>query len=473
MLDTRTEIQALLGRMEFRSGRALVKLLACLLLALVMAFLPEHAGLSDAGRWTLFILLFAAGLWITEAIAAFAVALLVIAMQIAILGRPGGVFATAPNDWEIFVRPWASPVIWLFFGGFVLAEAATKTGLDRWLARRVLGRFGTRPDRVLLGVMAVTFFFSMFVSNTATTAMMVAVMAPLVGSLAPGDPYARALLLGVPFAANLGGMGTIIGSPPNAIAAGVLGPAHAVDFLTWMLAGVPPALVLLLVAWLYLRWRYPGTAPVSLQALDRAPEVAHGRAPLERWKRWWVVLVFVVTVGLWLTGAWHGVPSPVVSFVPIVAFAVVGVLDADDIRRLHWDVLLMLAGGLSLGVGVAETGLAQWLVGVLPVQGLGVVALAMALAYLTALVSNFMSNTAAANILVPIGLALAAGSEAQVVVPMALGASAAMCLPISTPPNAIAFASRKLAAGDFLRGGLVIGVLAPAVAVAWCWLVFR
>jgi sodium-dependent dicarboxylate transporter 2/3/5 len=133
----------------------------------------------------------------------------------------------------------------------------------------------------------------------------------------------------------------------------------------------------------------------------------------------------------------------------------------------------MLAGGLSLGVAVAETGLARWFVDALPVADLGMLPLALALAYLTSFVSNFMSNTAAANILVPIGAALAVGFEALVVVPMALSASAAMCLPISTPPNAVAFASGRVSSGDLLRGGLLIGAVAPALSVAWSAILYR
>ena len=471
MLDTRSEIQSLLGRIEFSSGRALSKFVACAVVAAAAALLPDYPGLSDAGRWTLFILVFAAGLWVTEAIAAFAVALLVIALEIAILGRPGGVYATTVTDWEIFVQPWSSPLLWLFFGGFVLAQAVSKTALDRWLALKVLGRFGRRPDNVLLGVMAVTFIFSMFISNTATAAMMLAVTAPLVGTRSLADPYARTLVLGIPFAANIGGMGTIIGSPPNAIAAGALIGVKEIDFPRWMLAGLPPAVVLLVLAWLYLRWRHPvSEVAVDLSALAE-PQLE--RPMLPRWKRWLVAVVFAATVGLWLMGPLHKIPSPVISFLPIVAFAVAGVLDAEGVRRLQWDVLLMLAGGLSLGVAVAETGLASWLVEALPLAGLGMLPLALSLAYLTSFVSNFMSNTAAANILVPIGAALAVGFEAQVVVPMALSASAAMCLPISTPPNAVAFASGRVSTGELLRGGLLIGAVAPALAVAWCFAIYH
>lgn len=466
MLDTRAEIQALLGRLEFSSGRALVKVCGCLAAASLIALLPEHQGLADAGRWVLFILVLAAGLWVTEAVPAFAVALAVIALEIGILGRPGGVFATGPDDWEVFVRPWSSPLLWLFFGGLVLARAAERTGLDRWFSARVLGLFGDRPGAVLMAVMAVTFVFSMFMSNTATAAMMLSVIAPVVASLKSGDPFGKGLLLGVAFGANIGGMGTIIGTPPNAIAAGSLAATQPIGFPLWMLLGVPVGVCLAGIVWLYLRLAFPcRSGRIALHALSDGGASA---ARLPQWQRLLVMGVFFATVGLWLTEALHGIPTSVVSFLPISVFAVGGVLGVQDIRSLPWDVLLLIAGGLALGVGVSETGLADWLVMRLPLSGMGAIAVTLLFAFGAAVLSNFMSNTAAANVLIPIVLAAGGAAGAATVVPVALGASAAMCLPIATPPNALAATSGRLGPRDFLVGGLIVGGLTPVLAVIWC-----
>lgn len=138
MLDTRREVLRLWGKLEFYSRRALFKSIGRLALAISIAFLPNYAGLSDAARWTLFILTLRAGLWVTEAIPSFSVAMLIIALEIMILGKPGGVFARDASDWEMFVQPWASPIMWLFLGGLVLGEAAQVTGLDRLFSRHVL-----------------------------------------------------------------------------------------------------------------------------------------------------------------------------------------------------------------------------------------------------------------------------------------------------------------------------------------------
>ncbi len=463
MLDTRTYVQEMLGRFEFRSGRELAKSAGCVAVAALVAFVPEHAGLTEEGRRALFILVLAAGLWVTEAMAAFAVALVVMALEIRLLGGlgRGGVETEA---WLRFLRPWSSPIIWLFLGGFALAKAASRTGLDRTLASRVLEWSGGRPGRTLLGAMGLTFAFSMFMSNTATTAMMLAAVGPIVAGLRRDEPFAKALLLGIPLAANLGGMGTIIGSPPNAIAAATLAPAQPIGFSLWMLVAVPPSLVLAGVALLYLRHRYPaGVARIELGGLAHPGEEARR---LPRWKQWLVMGMFFITVGLWMTGELHGIPLPVVSFLPITVFAATGVLEDSDVRGFQWDVLLLVAGGLSLGVAVAETGLARWLVGFVP-EGLGKMGLALVLAFLASGLSNFMSNTAAANILVPLGAALGTAVDPTVVVPIALGASAAMCLPISTPPNALAFSSGKVAAREFLGPGLLMGALAPPLAALW------
>ncbi|MCF7905071.1 MAG: DASS family sodium-coupled anion symporter [Candidatus Marinimicrobia bacterium] len=469
MLDTRRQAGRLLGALQISSTTRFLKLISAAIVAAVIAFVPNYTGLDPAPMWTLFILIFAAGLWLTEAIPAFAVAILIIALEILILGEPGGVFAKGPNDWQMFVAPWASPIMWLFLGGFVLGQAAQSTGLDRMMARFVLRGFGTNPSIILLGAMGITFLFSMFMSNTATTAMMMSVMAPVISALKKEDPFAKALLLGIPFAANVGGMATIIGSPPNAIAAGLLSESHDINFIQWMIAGLPPALILFFVAWLFLKTAHPAQeAKLDLRGLEWETRTG---SQMPMWKRLLVLPVFMVAVLLWMTGPLHGMPTAVVSFLPITVFAVAGILNAAEVRRLNWDVLILLAGGLSLGIAIQKTGLAEWLLGLLPLGSLGMMALAFLMAYATTILSNFMSNTAATNILAPLAIAVAVGFEPIIVIPLALGASAAMCLPISTPPNAIAFATGKLKSTDFLKGGLIMGVLGPLVAVLWIfWL---
>lgn len=452
-----------------KNSLVLAKCLGSLLVAVLVAFVPSYVGLESDARTALFILVLAAGLWITEGMPAFAVGLLVIGLAVVMLGRSIGVAEGSTGDWEKYLATWGSPLIWLFFGGFVLAQAAEKTGLSTWISRNILGRLGRRPAHLLAGCMLITFVFSMFISNTAATIMMVAVVMPIVKSMHHADRFRSGLLIGIAVAANLGGMATIIGSPPNAIAVGALRNVIEIDFLRWSLIAAPPAFMLLMIAWCYLAVRFGSWAmSIDLKPLQQAAE----GTKLPRWKIGTVMLVFTVTILLWLTQGIHGIPVTVVSFLPICIFTALGILDSDDVCRLRWDVLLLIAGGLSLGLAVTDTGLANWMVGQLPLASLGVLGLSLTLAFVTAIVSNFMSNTAAANILVPIAMVASVGTEAQVVIPLAIGASAAMALPISTPPNAIVFSSKEVRTPQLMECGLLIGLLAPIISTFWCnWVV--
>lgn len=462
----------------WRPSSRILLFAACFAAALVLALWAQEAStLQRAPVRALFILAFAAALWVTEAIPAFAVGILVLGLQILLLGNPTtGIFATSDRDWEGFVDVLGHPLVWLFFGGFVMAEGMEVTRLDRALAVRVLGRFGSSPARLLAGVMGVTFGLSMFMSNTATTAMMLALVAPLVESRPAGDGTARALLLGVAVAANLGGMGSLIGTPPNAIAVGALGEVEGgpgVSFLSWLAVGLPPALLLLAGAWAAIQWR-SDRGDAAFESPFPAAARAEEDPPVPPWQTRTVALTLLATVALWLGTGWHGAPTAAVSFLPIVVFTASGILGIERIRGLPYDVLFLLAGGLALGRVVTDTGLSAWLVASMPLEGMGLAGMAAVLALLTVALSNFMSNTAAANILVPIGVSMAAGASsdpaaaAQLVLPVALCASVAMCLPVATPPNALAYASGRLSAGDLLRMGAVVGAAGVGVTLAWC-----
>lgn len=463
--------------LEISSPRRVLLFSLCLAIALAASWVAgADSGLSPAGRRALFILVFAAGLWVTEAIPPFATGILVIGLKILLLGNPAaGVSATRDTEWEEFVVVIGHPLVWLFFGGFVMAAGMARTGLDRQLAAIVLGRLGGRPPAVLLGVMGITFTLSMFISNTATTAMTLSLLAPLLASLPSGDRYARGLLLGVAAAANLGGMGSLIGSPPNAIAVGALAsldPPVDVSFLDWMLLGLPPAVVLLVATWAAISRLYSfegerlPTDPWRAESESDEP-----RAP--RWQRLVTAATLLFTVGLWLSTEWHGIPATAISFVPIVMFTLTGVVGSVQLRTLSWDVLFLLAGGLALGETLTQTGLSSWIVNSVAPAELGLVGLAFLLSYVTLVLSNVMSNTAAANIMVPLGATLAAGHGTTLSIPIALAASLAMCLPISTPPNALVFSSGRCETRDFIRLGVAVGLAGPAVAIAWIALVFR
>lgn len=475
-LDTRAEAQRQIGLFQRKLAIAVTKVAAAILVSLLIVLVPEWIGwsvfqeLDSDGRFTLGLLAFAAFLWISEAIPAFAVAVLVIGLEVVVLGMPGGFFAPTGDTkaWQQFVAPWASPLMWLFLGGFVLAAGTEKTGLDRWMAATVLSRASGNPVAILATSMGITFVLSMFMSNTATATMMIAVLAPLVATGAGGNQFATALYLAIPISANVGGMATIIGTPPNALASTALstqGFQDIASFAGWMKVGVLPAVILAIFAFLYLWFRYLRKAPDSSPpALTHEPG---DPSPERRMQFIVVVIVFFLTVGLWMTESLHGIPAPVTAFFPMVAFAATGVLGPHDVRSLPWDILLLLGGGLALGKAVQVTGLAEWLGNLIPDTWSGIY-LMCGFAFLAVLLSNLMSNTATASLLIPLGVGLAGENElAPLLAVIALSCSSAMALPISTPPNAVAYATGKVSSKDLLVVGLIMAVLGPAVAIAW------
>jgi len=447
----------------------------CGLVAVLVAGLPSYPGLSAEGRWSLGIVVLAAGLWMTEALPAFAVALLVIGLQVVVLGRPGILGDGTGPGWEPFVAPWASGPMWLFLGGLVMARAAERMGLDRWVAGSALAWTRGRPSRLLPVLLFLAFGLSMFMSNTATAALMLAILRPALSVLPKESKVPARLLVGLAFAANLGGMGTLIGTPPNAIAAALLEPTAPVDFLHWMLMALPPALLLLGLLWW---WKSRGLDQEPDLQLPPMSAAAGGVSDAVPWRVKTTGVVMLLTVLLWMTGSLHGIPTGAVGLVPLVVLPLFGVIRAADVRSIDWDVLILLAGGLSLGVGIDRSGLAGWLAGGVQSAGFNAWQAALALGWMTALLSNLMSNTAAANILLPVTLSVARatgdGDSVQgLVIPVALACSLGMALPISTPPNAIVYASGRLRASDYVGPGLFLFLIGPPLAVGWCLLVGR
>jgi sodium-dependent dicarboxylate transporter 2/3/5 len=477
--SSRGKIKKILNRFHFSVNRAILLFLLSFLIATSVAFVPEYQGMNEASNWTLFILVFAAMLWTTEAIPAFAVSIFLIGLEIIILGHEDGVFAKGPNDWKIFLLPWASSLIFLFIGGFVLSIASSKTQLDIWIAKKVLCISGTKPTSILTGVMVVTFVFSMFISNTATTTMMLSVALPIIASLKQGNPFGKALLIGIAAAANIGGMGTIIGTPPNAIAVGALGDS-APSFLGWMMYAIPPALIIIVIVRFLLLKIYPSNQEniddSFMARIDSSHKTTEGkRIPL--WHKKVVIAIFLTTISLWLTSSIHGLPVTVIAFLPIVAFTLTGIIDEEDIRSLPWDILLLITGGLSLGLAVSKTGLASWLANSIPLASFDLLVVVVLFAFMVVIISNFMSNTAATNILIPMVIAIVTGFNVDnalltsAIIIVALSASNAMMLSVSTPPNAIVYSSELIKSKDFLILGLFVGAVGPIFIITWVWMV--
>lgn len=474
MLDSRRHIKKFTD-LGFRHSapKALIKFFLSFVFAWIVAYLLPLEGLSGDAQSAFFILLFAAALWISEAIPAFAVSLLLIAMEILMLGFHGFHFG-GKSDWAKFLEPWGSPLVFLFFAGFIMANAAAKTGLDHWLAGKVLLFAGEKPHNVLTGLMGITFLLSMFISNTATAAMMITVLTPILASLRSDNPFQKGALLAIAVSANIGGMGTIIGTPPNAIAVGILGE-NAPDFLTWMTIALPPALLSILLFRYLLIKLYPSNeAAIDLEHI-KTLTIKHNTKD-NRLNRWIVIVVFMATVCLWLTSPLHHIPTTVVSFLPVIAFTVFGITDVENIAELRWDVIILIVGGLSLGLAISDTGLAQWMADTLAPKNTTLVILALFFCYGVVTVSNFMSNTAASNIMLPIIAAITATSGNAfmqiAVISVALSASLAMLLPVSTPPNAIVYSMGRISSKDFFKIGILAGSLGPLLIWGWFYLVW-
>ena len=446
-----------------------IQFLLSILFGLGMMYLLSDPSFSQTQNLVLLLLFMAIALWITEAIPPFSVGILIIGYLVVVMGTDENQHAMR------YVQTWSDGVIWLFLGGFFLAEGMKKTKLDEDLLKRLLPKFGKKPHFILLGLMTTTAIISMLMSNTATTAMMIATVSPIFASLDKKSNFSKALLLGIPTAASIGGMGTIIGSAPNAIAVGALeGVGISISFLEWMIIGVPIAAVLIYIFWRILLRRYRiSREDMDIQFAVNSEEVSDQFVAKElRLQKLIMLSVLAVTLFFWLTSKWFGIPIAAVSGIPIVALTMLWILDSDDVRALPWDTLMLVAGGLALGMAIQEQELASHFVDKLSHVQISFYLLMLLFGFITVLLSNFMSNTAATTILVPIALSLmsiSSGDFSPAVLPLviALSASCALLLPVSTPPNAIAFSTGLIKQSEFRLGGVSIGIFGPLSSIIW------
>jgi sodium-dependent dicarboxylate transporter 2/3/5 len=449
-------------------NRRNVRALAILSAALALGYLVsrfEPAGLTEAGRITLGIFAIAAILWMLEPFPLYVTSFLVVILEVVFLGRAGGPLGMEAKGYAVFLHPFFDPVVVLFLGGFVLARAVKRYGLDDRISRLILRRAGSRPTSVLLGMMVTSAFLSMWISNTATTALMIAVAIPLIRDFPQDEPFRKAIILGVPFASNIGGIGTPIGTPPNAIAMGILGQIHeGFSFLAWMIRGLPVVVVLLgFCWWLLCRLFPPGISRVELRI--RTDEPMDRRSML-------IVGVFAGVVILWLTSPLHGIPAAIIALVPLVVFFGLGLLEHEDLQDLGWGILFIIGGGMSLGVAMRESGLSAWIVQQIPFEGIGAFGVLLVFAVSAAALTTFISNTATANLLIPIVVGVAAIAPRTSAVAVALASSAAMILPISTPPNAIAYGSGRIAVADMMRAGAIVTAVSVLFITVFVYLLF-
>ena len=454
-------------------SKKIIGLAISVVLTLIAWFIPLDSfgipGLTIIEQRVIALFIFAACMWISEAIPIWTTSVLVLVLML--LTTSDSMFNFMRVDDPTFGTPignkalmasFADPTIMLFMGGFVLAITATKYKLDAALAKVMLAPFGTRSEFVLLGFLLVTGVFSMFMSNTATAAMMLAILTPVLSSLPANGKGKIALALAIPVAANIGGIGTPIGTPPNAIAKGNLENLLGINigFGDWAMIMIPLALVILLIMWFVLIKLFP----FSQKNIKIEIEGEFEKSP----KAYIVYITFALTILLWVTDKLTGVNSNVVALIPFAVFSVCGIYTKEDLRLIDWDVLWLVAGGFALGIGLDKTGLAQHLVNAIPFNTWSPMVVILGSGLLCIVMSTFMSNSATAALLIPILAAVGSGMQQELlpyggvktlIIGLALSASFAMALPISTPPNALAYAKGFIQQKDMALVGIIVGVI--------------
>lgn len=442
--------------------------IAGLLLLIAPVFLPAPDGMADAAWLASGLALAMALWWLAEALPLAATALLPLAAA-PVLGIA---------DLGDVARSYSHPLIILFLGGFLLAKAIEKSGLHQRLAFTLLGVAGKSPGRVLAAIMLTTAFLSLWISNTASAM----VVAPIAGSIAASQSdrpaFGTALMLGVAFAATIGGMGSLIGTPPNAIFAAYVSTAYSLDvgFAQWAAVGVPVAVILLGLSWLVLARLTPGLdrreLAASFDGRQKAMSIAERR----------VALIAGLTALAWISRAlieWF-FPAIVLTDAGIAMLAAMTLflvpsgnggqlLDWETAATLRWDVLVLFGGGLALAGILDQTELAAWIGGT--IQGLAhlpELLFLLVIAALVVFIGELASNTAMAAIFLPIAGAAATSLNVDPVVfmlPVAFSASIGFMLPVATPPNAIVFANPAVTRSDMLRAGAPLDVIGILVAV--------
>lgn len=451
-------------------------------LCLLVAALPAPDGLGNAAWLTAGVAIWMAVWWLTQAVP-LAVTALLPALLVPVLG------IAKPAD---AAHPYAHPLVFLFLGGFVIALTIERWNLHRRVAIAIVTVAGVRPDRLVGGFMLATAGLSMWVSNTATTLMMVpiglSVIAFIEGQRSDGQPptpaqdrFARGLLLAIAYAASIGGTATLIGTPPNAFLAGYLAQNHGIElgFARWMLLGVPLASAMLLAAWLLLtRVLYPGDGlDLDRVAAGIAAERAN-LAPPERGEML-TALLFAAVALAWvfrpLIEAIIPISDTAIALTGAVAAFAIPVnlkkreflMDWDHAIHLPWGILILLGGGFSLAEAIQTTGLAAWL-GNLVAGGshLPLILLLLAITGLVVFLTEITSNTATAAVFIPVAATLAVSMGFDAVtfaVPVALAASCAFMMPVATPPNAIVFAAGRLDVMHMCAAGVFLNLIATAM----------
>jgi len=467
--------------------RSVVGLLLGLLLFVLMLLLPPPDGMTPQGLRVAAVAVLMAVWWVTEAIPIPATALLPIAL-FPVLGVLSGSDVT---------RAYGNHLIYLFLGGFLIAVTMEKWNLHHRIALYTIRLVGVSPQRIVLGFMLATAFLSMWISNTAATMMMVTIAIAVTREIEhenkriPGEFwFGTVLMLGIGYAASIGGVATLIGTPPNAILAGVVEKNYAISisFLDWMIFALPLSLLMLFIAWFYLvrvlftraDMHLPGSRALIREYIDRL-------GPMSRQEKS-VAAVFCLVASLWIL---RGLFQPqALSMVKDSTIAIAGalllflipvnlekkefLLDWKTAVTIPWDIIILFGGGFALAQGFSESGLTRWLAEQLTVlQGFNVILIIAAVVLLVVFLTEVTSNTATASLLLPVMGALATAIDMNplgLMVAAVVAASFAFMLPVATPPNAIVFSSRCISIAQMAAAGFRMNLIGVVIITAFVYL---
>lgn len=455
-------------------------------------------GLTAEGRATAAVGALMAVWWLTEAVPLSATALVPIALLPLVGARSIG---------EV-TAPYADPVIFLFMGGFILGLGMQRWGLHRRIALVTIALVGTQPRRLIAGFMVATAVMSMWVSNTATVAMMVPVGIGVVhlvfarlglpggpdhpSAPAPAANFATALMLGIAYAASIGGVGTLIGTPPNAILKGYVERTYGqqIGFAAWLAVGLPLVAIFLPLAWLYLtRWAFPVRLERIPGGHDMIRDELRSLGPMSRGE-WAVFLVFILTASMWVlrpqiiaaTGL-SGLTDEGIAVSAAGALFVIPVnprerrfaMDWETASQLPWGILILFGGGLSLAGAIQANGVDGFIGrGFETMSGVHPFVIVLAVAVGVIFLTEITSNTAVTNTLLPVlggaGAAAALGVDAALLlIPAAVAASYAFMLPVATPPNAIVFGSGYVRLAQMARAGFWLNLAGALLAATMAY----
>ncbi|ARJ38295.1 anion transporter [Sporosarcina ureae] len=466
------------GKSSSYSTVQLVGLILGPLLFIIMMFFLSPEGMNPEAKSVLAVTLWVATWWVTEAIPIPVTSLLPIFL----------LPVTGAMEADVVTSSYGNDIIYLFLGGFFIATAMEKWNLHKRLALAIIAFIGTGTQRILLGFMIATAFLSMWVSNTAAVMMMIpmglAITAQVAAAL-KGTPeekelpkFEKALIFGIGYAGTIGGLGTLIGTPPNIILAAQVKELFDVEisFAGWMLVAVPIVIVLLFSTWIYLgRFAFK----MNIKGLPGGKEViteerkALGKTSFEEKA---VSAVFAFAAFMWITREflWINIlPGLKDGMIAVVAAALLfaiptskkigkRILAWEDSKEIPWGVLLLFGGGLAIAAGFRETGLSEWIGSQLTaLDGFHIITIITASSLLVLALTEFTSNTATATMILPVLAALALSMHIHpyaLMVPAAMAANCAFMLPVGTPPNAIIFGTNKLRLGEMVRVGFIINV---------------